>query len=140
MKKTKQCYKNYKFIKLIKTVGLCPTTLRFFEKNRVKLLSKRNYIAFFGKKYIELFQKYHGSAMIFYKSLGQAFLKACGVLGQCPKVLDKFIFIPYIPLTSKFQEPFPSVFLPSVRFFRFLFFPQVLICLFPIRFFLQNSL
>ena len=40
----------YKFIELIKTVGLCPTTLRFFEKNRVKLLSKRNYIAFFGTK------------------------------------------------------------------------------------------
>ena len=63
------------------------------EKNRVKLLSKRNYIAFFGKKYIELFQKYHGSAMVFYKSLGQAFSKACGVLGQRPKVLDKFIFM-----------------------------------------------
>ena len=74
-------------------MGLCPTTLRFFEKNRVKLLSKRNYIAFFGKKYIELFQKYHGSAMVFYKSLGQAFSKACVGLGQRPKVLDKFIFL-----------------------------------------------
>ena len=83
-------FAEYKFIELIKTVGLCPTTLRFFEKNRVKLLSKRNYIAFFGKKYIELFQKYHGSAMVFYKSLGQAFSKACGVLGQRPKVLHKF--------------------------------------------------
>ena len=30
--------------------------------------------------------------MVFYKSLGQAFSKACGVLGQCPKVFDKFIF------------------------------------------------
>ena len=77
-------------------MGRCPNTPRFFEKNRVKLLSKRNYIAFFGKKYIELFQKYHGSAMVFYKSLGQAFSKACGVLGQCPKVLDKFIFIELI--------------------------------------------
>ena len=41
----------YKFSELIKTVGLCPTTLRFFEKNRVKLLSKRNYIAFFGNPF-----------------------------------------------------------------------------------------
>ena len=85
---------------LIKTVGLCPTTLRFFEKNRVKLLSKRNYIAFFGKKYIELFQKYHGSAMVFYKSLGQAFSKACGVLGQRPKVFSKFIFIENLQQSS----------------------------------------
>ena len=31
----------------------------------------------------------------FDKSLGQAFLKACGVLGQRPKVLHKFIFFLY---------------------------------------------
>ena len=30
--------------------GTLSHTLRFFEKNRVKLLSKRNYIAFFGTK------------------------------------------------------------------------------------------
>ena len=48
---TKLRIHKYKFIELIKTVGLCPTTLRFFEKNRVKLLSKRNYIAFFGNPF-----------------------------------------------------------------------------------------
>ena len=33
-----------------KTLGLCPNTPPTFEKVGSKLLSKRNYIAFFGKK------------------------------------------------------------------------------------------
>ena len=33
-----------------KTLWRCPNTLRFFEKNRVKLSVKCNFIAFFGKK------------------------------------------------------------------------------------------
>ena len=36
----------------------------------------------------------------FDKSLGQAFLKAYGVLGQRPKVFDKFIFIENLQQSS----------------------------------------
>ena len=76
----------------LKDLGVSPQTLKIFWKKFSKTFIKTQLHCVFREKYIELFQKYHGSAMVFYKSLGQAFSKACGVLGQRPKVLDKFIF------------------------------------------------
>ena len=40
----------FKFIEL-KTLGRCPNTQPVFEKTGQKLLSKRNYIAFFGNPF-----------------------------------------------------------------------------------------
>ena len=85
----------------LKDLGVSPQpTRKFFEKNLVKLLSKRNYIAFFENPFAKLLKpsisgtailylvpKYRDLSRYFTKSLGQAFLKACGVLGQRPKVL-----------------------------------------------------
>ena len=69
-----------------KTLGFHPKPWKFFEKNLVKLLSKRNYIAFFENPFAKLLKpslsgtailylvpKYRDLSRYFTKSLGQAF-------------------------------------------------------------------
>ena len=88
-----------------KTLGRCPNTPRFFEKNRVKLLSKRNYIAFFGTKLKFIGLKDLGvspqTLKIFWKKFSKTFGKMQFHCIFCKSICDIFKVFPLVGKMSR---------------------------------------